>query len=594
VLEFGVENNIPFLVMGFAPHGSLRNRYPQGTKVELAYIVSYVNQISDALHYAHTQKLVHRDIKPENILLSAQDDALLSDFGIAIIAQSSKTPQMQEVVGTMAYMAPEQLQGKPVAASDQYALGIIVYEWLCGERPFQGTFTELFSQHMAVPPPPLHERFPFISPEVEHVVMVALSKQPQDRFANIKAFANAFEQACKERGIIALDALTRPAATPIPTPPPPPQQIPSAPTPVIQATPQISSSPPYTPQYSTIPQPSTNTTPPLPLNTPVMNEPHSGTVSGQSTIIREPAQVSAPMKPPKARVSAFSIILSIIALLVIISSVCAFTLRPAFLFGSPSPQPTAVQSNNSGDSANASALTATATAPTPDATGTASSYATSTATDSPTTTATTSPTTTASSNTNYHPGQLIYQAKDWTTWQGSAQWKVVDASTYGSDGTDDGSSGKQYTTWAPPGLNLPQNYEIQATITFVRSTDNSNGAYEVDLLGRGDGTSNGYGTGVYYNPYCSGNCKDAAISLIGIGSDNSNGIDTTRLTQTGYTLDTTQHTFKADFQGNTIKFYIDGTPYGSTTDNTYLDGGRVGLRVYKADVNVKDFKVIAL
>ena len=237
VLEFGVENNVPFLVMSFAPHGSLRTRYPQGTKVELAYIVSHVKQISDALYYAHSQKLVHRDIKPENILLSAQDEALLSDFGIAIIAQSSKTPQMQEVIGTMAYMAPEQLQGKPVPASDQYALGTIVYEWLCGERPFKGTFTELFSQHVAVPPPPLHERFPFISPEVEHVVMMALAKQPQDRFTNIKAFANAFEQACQNQGVISLDALTTPASTPIP--PPPPDQIPlSSSSPVIQVPPQ--------------------------------------------------------------------------------------------------------------------------------------------------------------------------------------------------------------------------------------------------------------------------------------------------------------------------------------------------------------------
>ncbi len=82
-------------------------------------------------------------------------EILLSDFGTALIAQSSHSQSTQDTVGTIAYMAPEQIEGKPRAASDQYSLGIVVYEWLCGERPFQGSLTEIVTQQLAVPPPSL-------------------------------------------------------------------------------------------------------------------------------------------------------------------------------------------------------------------------------------------------------------------------------------------------------------------------------------------------------------------------------------------------------------------------------------------------------
>src|SRR5258708_12190652 len=94
-------------------------------------------------------------------------------------------------------MAPEQLQGKPCPASDQYGLGVVVYEWLCGDGPLQGTSIERYSQHLFAPPPPLHEKVPAIPPAVEHVVLKALAKDPQERFASVRAFATAFSKACK-------------------------------------------------------------------------------------------------------------------------------------------------------------------------------------------------------------------------------------------------------------------------------------------------------------------------------------------------------------------------------------------------------------
>jgi serine/threonine protein kinase len=197
VLDFGIDSNTPFLVMDYAPMGTLRQRYPRGTRLSPATIVPYVKQVATALQYAHDKKLIHRDIKPENMLLESDNDIMLSDFGIATIAQSSRYQSTQEAVGTLAYMAPEQLQGKPRIASDQYSLGIVVYEWLTGDRPFHGSFVEMASQHMLVPPPPLREKISDILPPIEEVVMVALAKDPQQRFMSVQAFANAFEQACQ-------------------------------------------------------------------------------------------------------------------------------------------------------------------------------------------------------------------------------------------------------------------------------------------------------------------------------------------------------------------------------------------------------------
>ncbi len=195
VLDFDVQEGVPFLVMDYAPNGSLRRRHPAGEVVPLSQIVSYVKQVAEALQYAHEHKVVHRDVKPENMLVGRREEVLLSDFGIATVAHSTSSLSAEAAVGTIAYMAPEQIQGHPRPASDQYALGVVVYEWLCGERPFSGSFTELVTQHLWQPPPLLQDRAPAITPTVEQVVLRALAKDPKARFASLAAFAEAFEQA---------------------------------------------------------------------------------------------------------------------------------------------------------------------------------------------------------------------------------------------------------------------------------------------------------------------------------------------------------------------------------------------------------------
>jgi eukaryotic-like serine/threonine-protein kinase len=201
ILDFGVEETIPYFVMVYAPNGTLRQRYPRGIPLPAERIVGYVKQVASALQYAHSQKIIHRDVKPENLLLGRKDEVLLSDFGIALLTPSTRTQSLfgqngpSEMAGTLPYMAPEQLQGKPLPASDQYALGVMVYEWLCGMPPFTGSYMEIALQHVSALPPLLQEKDPTIPADVERVVLTALAKDPQLRFASVQAFATALEQA---------------------------------------------------------------------------------------------------------------------------------------------------------------------------------------------------------------------------------------------------------------------------------------------------------------------------------------------------------------------------------------------------------------
>jgi serine/threonine protein kinase len=212
VFDFGIEDDRPFFVMTYASHGTLRQRHPKGTQVPIETIVFYVKQIASALQYVHDRMLIHRDIKPHNMLLGPGGEALLSDFGIAVTSQSIDTglPGMPDFEGTVLYAAPEQLQGKPRRSSDQYALGVVVYEWLSGEWPFHGSFFKVAQQHMFDPPPSLRrDKGIDIAPVVEEVVLKALSKDPSKRFGSVSEFAEALEWASYGASIFGFQARPR-------------------------------------------------------------------------------------------------------------------------------------------------------------------------------------------------------------------------------------------------------------------------------------------------------------------------------------------------------------------------------------------------
>ena len=202
LLDVGVEGGTAFLIMAYAPHGSLRQAFPKGTQLSPSRIVPYVKQVASALHYVHNQGLIHQNVKPENMLLGPDNEILLDDFYFPLLTQGSNFLSRPEMIGTVDYMAPEQLRGRPQPASDEYSLGIVVYEWLSGNPPFHGSFTEIANQHISTPPPPLHEKIPTISTEVERVVLTALEKDPRRRFATVQAFATAFEQASQPTPVI--------------------------------------------------------------------------------------------------------------------------------------------------------------------------------------------------------------------------------------------------------------------------------------------------------------------------------------------------------------------------------------------------------
>ncbi|HZT99341.1 MAG TPA: serine/threonine-protein kinase [Ktedonobacteraceae bacterium] len=199
VLDFGMEASTgnPYLIMDYSPNGTLRERHPEGTRLPLPTMVAYVRQIAAALQYAHDKGVVHLDVKPENILIGQNDELLLSDFSIARQSPTGSTSY---------YMAPEQIEGNPGPASDQYALAMMVYEWLYGQPPSRGSDASGQRQHMHGRVPSLSKQFS-ISPAVERVVLKALARRPKQRFASVGAFAIALERSAVTSGAISRRAV---------------------------------------------------------------------------------------------------------------------------------------------------------------------------------------------------------------------------------------------------------------------------------------------------------------------------------------------------------------------------------------------------
>ncbi|GCF09655.1 protein kinase domain-containing protein [Dictyobacter arantiisoli] len=203
VHDFGIEQEIPFLVMSYAPYGSLRRLHPIGSSVPLDLVTLYVKQMAQALHYAHEQMIIHRDVKPENMLVDEQKALVLSDFGIAVTLQGMPsnpgvaTAHLSETVGTTTYMAPELFTSEASFACDQYSLAIAAYEWLSGTPPFVGSDMEIALQHVHISPPSLCDKVLEVPLELEAVIMRALSKNPQDRYSSMQDFAVAFEHAAQ-------------------------------------------------------------------------------------------------------------------------------------------------------------------------------------------------------------------------------------------------------------------------------------------------------------------------------------------------------------------------------------------------------------
>ncbi|QBD77567.1 hypothetical protein EPA93_16840 [Ktedonosporobacter rubrisoli] len=184
------DEHIPFLVMEYAPGGSLREHYPPDKIMPLASLIPYTRQIAEALQYAHSEGFIHRNVRPQNILFAENGTLQVSDF--AITATSQMLPLQHEAY----YMAPEHIQGHAYPESDQYALACCVYQWLTGHLPFTGThIAEIISHQLYDSPRPPRIYVPDISPAIEEAVLTAMSKDEGERFGSVLAFALALEEA---------------------------------------------------------------------------------------------------------------------------------------------------------------------------------------------------------------------------------------------------------------------------------------------------------------------------------------------------------------------------------------------------------------
>ncbi|MBS2037208.1 serine/threonine protein kinase [bacterium] len=168
------------LVMELLRGRNLRQGFPVLT-------AQLLDQISSGMSYLHEQKIIHRDLKPENLFLTDSGILKIMDLGISVQAGQERLTTEGAVLGTLAYMSPEQIQGQPLGfASDQYSLGIILYEWLVGELPFQDeTPRGLAMQHLQVDPVPPSYLKSNLSPELDLVLLRMLAKQPGQRYPSL-------------------------------------------------------------------------------------------------------------------------------------------------------------------------------------------------------------------------------------------------------------------------------------------------------------------------------------------------------------------------------------------------------------------------
>jgi WD40 repeat protein/tRNA A-37 threonylcarbamoyl transferase component Bud32 len=198
--DFGFEGNRGYLVMPYLSGGTLQALLPQRQGLlSLDDTLRVLKPICAALDYAHAKNVVHLDLKPLNVLRHEDGRLLLSDFGLGhFMNQEVVEGKSSLLLGTPHYMAPEHALGRPEQRSDIYSLGVIAYRLLTGHVPFDGpTPLAILIKQRSEPPPPLRALVPALPETVEQVVLTALAKDPQQRFASAQAFANALEQAGK-------------------------------------------------------------------------------------------------------------------------------------------------------------------------------------------------------------------------------------------------------------------------------------------------------------------------------------------------------------------------------------------------------------
>ena len=208
VYDFGKEKGYSYLVMPYLDAGSLAD-YIEGSPLTLAWIAEVMDQIADALDYAHQRGVVHRDLKPSNMLLDKQGRILLADFGVAHIHNSQGSLTGSALLGTPAYISPEQALSKKVDhRSDQYSLGVLLFQLSTGQLPFVAeSQATVLLKHIHAPLPLPRAINPSISEPLERVILKAAAKDPDHRFPSVAKMNEALQMAAAN----AIDPRAHPA-----------------------------------------------------------------------------------------------------------------------------------------------------------------------------------------------------------------------------------------------------------------------------------------------------------------------------------------------------------------------------------------------
>jgi len=196
VYDFGEQESQPYIVMRFMAGGSLADRIAHGA-IPFDETSRIIARLAPALDVAHARGIVHRDIKPGNVLFDQYGNAFLSDFGIARLTQAAATTITGEsIVGTPAYMSPEQVQGNKTidGRSDIYAMGVLIYQMLTGQTPYQAdTPAKVMLMHILEPVPTILDKRADLPPGCEEIIACAMAKEPTDRFSTTAELASTME-----------------------------------------------------------------------------------------------------------------------------------------------------------------------------------------------------------------------------------------------------------------------------------------------------------------------------------------------------------------------------------------------------------------
>ncbi|MCE5237173.1 serine/threonine protein kinase [bacterium] len=226
----GDDQGVPYIAMQYLPGGDLGQRLLQGWRPSLPEIVAVIAEVAEALDFAHQRGVIHRDIKPANIMLDAVGRPVVTDFGIARAVDEIGATMTGSAAMTPEYASPEQIKGNPLdGRSDLYSLGVVLYQLVCGQPPFQApTAMALALKHISEPPPSPRVCCPNLPVILEEIILRCLAKEPHQRFATGQALAQALRLVSLPAPAVSLHTPT-PAPVVVPVPPPPPPQARSTP-----------------------------------------------------------------------------------------------------------------------------------------------------------------------------------------------------------------------------------------------------------------------------------------------------------------------------------------------------------------------------